>query len=54
MLYIYWKEKVNKIRVNKHIHFKILKISLVVSLHTCSLLKVRIFFFFLNHETKNK
>ena len=54
MLYIYYKEKVNKIKVKKHIHFETLKISLVVSLHICSLLKVRFFFFFKNHETKNK
>ena len=43
-------------RVKKHINFEILKIGLVVSLHICSILKVR---FFLkkkkkNHETKNK
>ena len=40
--------------VKKHIHFEILKISLVTSLHICRSLKVRLIFFFLNHETKNK
>ena len=40
--------------VKKHIYFEILKISLVASLHICRSLKVRFFFFFLNHETKNK
>ena len=53
MLYINYKEKVNQIGVKKHIHLEILKISLVASLHICSLLKVRLFFF-LNHETKTK
>ena len=38
----------------KHIHFEILKISLVASLYICSLLKVRLNIYFLNHETKNK
>ena len=38
----------------KHIHFEILKISLVALLHICSLLKVRLNIYFLNHETKNK
>ena len=51
MLYIYYKEKVNQIRLKIYIHFEILKISLVTSLHICSILKI---FFFLNHETKNK
>ena len=56
MLYIYYKEKVNLIRVKKHVHLEIIKISLVALLHICSLLKVR----FKkkkkkkNHETKNK
>ena len=53
MLYINYKEKVNQIRVKKHIPFEILKIILVASLHICSLLKVRLLLF-LNHETKNK
>ena len=43
ILYIYYKEKVNQIRVKKHIHFKVLKISLVASLHICTLLKLRFF-----------
>ena len=41
MLYIYYKEKVNLIRVKKHVHLEIIKISLVALLHICSLLKVR-------------
>ena len=44
MLYIYYIEKVNKMRVKKRIHFEILKINLVVSLHIYSLFKVRLFF----------
>ena len=39
--------------MKKHLHFKILKISSVTSLHICSLLKVRLLFF-LNHEIENK
>ena len=46
MLYINYKEKVNQIGVKKHIHLEILKISLVASLHICSLLKIRLLFFF--------
>ena len=49
ILYLYYEEKVNKIRIKKHIYFKILKISLVASLHICSILKVRLIF-----EPKNK
>ena len=45
MLYINYKEKINQIRVKKHIHFEILKIVLVASLHICSLLKVRLLLF---------
>ena len=41
MLYIYYKEKVNLIRVKKHVHLEIIKIILVALLHICSLLKVR-------------
>ena len=41
-------------RVKKHIYFEIFKIGLVVSLHICSLLKVRFFLKKKNHETKNK
>ena len=52
MLYINYKEKVNY-RVKKHINFEILKIGLIVSLHFCSLLKVRLLLFLI-HETKNK
>ena len=40
ILYIYYKEKVNQIRVKKHIHFEILKFSLVSLLHICNLLKL--------------